>query len=34
MKKILEWLSGSIIKDVGGVIDSLTTTKEEKLEAQ
>lgn len=34
MKKILEWLTGSIIKEVGGVIDNLTTTKEEKLEAQ
>ena len=34
MKKIWEWLSGNVIKDVGDVIDKLTTTKEEKLEAQ
>jgi len=34
MKKIWEWLSSNIIKDVGDVIDKLTTTKEEKLEAQ
>jgi hypothetical protein len=34
MKKIWEWLSGSVIKDVGDVIDKLTTTQEEKLEAQ
>ena len=34
MKKIWEWLSGSVIKEVGKVLDDLTTTKEEKLEAQ
>ena len=34
MKKIWEWLSGSVIKEVGEVLDNLTTTKEEKLEAQ
>lgn len=34
MKKIWQWLSGNVIKDVGDVIDKLTTTKEEKLEAQ
>jgi hypothetical protein len=34
MKKIWEWLSGNVIKDVGDVIDKLTTTQEEKLEAQ
>ncbi len=34
MKKIWEWLSGNVIKDIGDVIDKLTTTKEEKLEAQ
>lgn len=34
MGKILQWLTGGIIKEVGGVIDSITTTKEEKLEAQ
>ena len=31
MKKIWEWLSGNVIKDVGDVIDKLTTTEEEKL---
>jgi len=34
MKKIWQWLTGNVIKDVGDVIDKLTTTKEEKLEAQ
>jgi hypothetical protein len=34
MKKIWQWLSGGVIKEVGDVIDSLTTTEEEKLEAQ
>ena len=34
MKKIWEWLTGNVIKEVGDVIDKLTTTKEEKLEAQ
>jgi len=34
MKKIWEWLTGGVIKEVGDVIDKLTTTKEEKLEAQ
>jgi hypothetical protein len=34
MKKIWEWLTGSVIKEVGQVLDNLTTTKEEKLEAQ
>ena len=29
-----QWLTGNVIKDVGKVIDDLTTTKEEKLEAQ
>ena len=32
MKKIWEWLSGNVIKDVGDAIDKLTTTKEEKLQ--
>lgn len=32
MSKIISWLTGGLIKEVGGVIDSLTTTKEEKLE--
>ena len=30
MKKIIQWLSGGVIKEVGDVIDKLTTTKEEK----
>lgn len=34
MKKIWEWLSGNVIKDVGDVIDKLTTTDEERLEAK
>tara|TARA_R110002074_G_scaffold233367_2_gene404994 strand:+ start:3519 stop:3917 length:399 start_codon:yes stop_codon:yes gene_type:complete len=33
MNKIFQWLSGGIIKEVGDVLDKLTTTKEEKLEA-
>ena len=31
MKKIWEWLTGNVIREVGDVIDKLTTTKEEKL---
>jgi hypothetical protein len=31
MKKIFEWLTGGVIKEVGNVIDKITTTKEEKL---
>ena len=31
MKKILSLLTGGLIKDVGGVIDKLTTTDEERL---
>lgn len=34
MNKIWQWLTGNVIKEVGNVIDKLTTTKEEKLEAQ
>ena len=34
MKKIWQWLTGSVIKEVGKVLDDLTTTKEEKLEAK
>ena len=34
MKKIWSWLTGSVIKEVGSILDNLTTTKEEKLEAQ
>ena len=31
MKKIFQWLTGGVIKEVGDAIDKLTTTKEEKL---
>jgi uncharacterized membrane protein len=31
MKKIFKWLTGGVIKDIGNVIDKLTTTEEEKL---
>jgi len=34
MNKLFAWLTGSVIKEVGNVIDKFTTTKEEKLEAQ
>ena len=34
MNKIIQRLTGGVIKEVGNVIDKLTTTKEEKLEAQ
>jgi len=34
MKKILQLLTGSVIKDVGNVIDKLTTTDEERLAAK
>ena len=34
MKKLFQWLTGGVIKEVGNVIDKITTTKEEKLEAQ
>jgi len=31
MKKIFAWLTGSVIKEIGDVVDRLTTTEEEKL---
>ena len=34
MKKILQWLSGGVIKEIGDVIDKLTTTDEERLEVK
>ena len=34
MKKILSILTGGLIKDVGNVIDKLTTTDEERLAAK
>jgi len=32
MNKLFAWLTGSVIKEVGSVIDNLITSKEEKLE--
>ena len=34
LDKVLNFLGGGVIKEVGGVLDSLTTSKEEKLEAE
>ena len=34
MKKILSLITGGLIKDIGGVIDKVTTTEEERLEAK
>jgi len=34
MSKLLKFLGGNVIEKVGGVIDSLTTTEEERLEAK
>ena len=34
MNKIISWLTGGVIKEVGNVIDKFTTTEEEKLEAR
>jgi len=34
VKKIIQWLSGGVIKEVGDVIDKLTTTEEERLEVK
>ena len=34
MKKILEFLSGNVIGEIGNVIDNLFTTDEERLEAK
>jgi len=31
MNKLFQWLTGGVIKEIGGVIDKLTTTEEEKL---
>ena len=32
MNKLFQWLTGGVIKNIGNVIDKLTTTEEEKLE--
>ena len=34
MKKIIQWLSGGVIKEIGNAIDKLTTTEEERLEVK
>jgi len=34
VKKIIQWLSGGVIKEIGDVIDKLTTTDEERLEVK
>ena len=34
MKKILDFLGGNVIKEIGGIIDNLFTTDEERLEAK
>lgn len=34
MKKLLNLITGGLIKDIGGVIDKLTTTEEERLQAK
>ena len=34
MNKILQFITGGLIKDVGKVIDNLTTTDEERLAAK
>ena len=31
MKKLFQWLTGSVVKEIGSAIDKLTTTEEEKL---
>ena len=34
MKKLIQLITGGLIKDIGGVIDKLTTTDEERLAAK
>ncbi len=34
MKKILQFITGGLIKDIGRIIDDLTTTDEERLDAK
>ncbi len=34
MKKLLQFITGGLIKDIGEVIDKVTTTDEERLEAK
>ena len=33
-KRQIQWLSGGVIKEIGNVIDKLTTTDEERLEVK
>ena len=34
MKKILDWFSGGVIKEIGKVIDNLFTSEEERINAK
>lgn len=34
MKKLIQLITGGLIKDIGKVVDNLTTTDEERLEAK
>ena len=34
MKKLLQFITGGLVKDIGEVIDKVTTTDEERLEAK
>jgi len=34
MKKILNWFTGGVIKEIGKVIDNLFTTDEERIKAK
>ena len=34
MKKLIQLITGGLIKDIGNVIDKLTTTDEERLQAK
>lgn len=34
MKKILDFLGGNVIKEIGGIIDNLFTNDEERIEAK
>ena len=34
MKKVIELITGGLLKDIGKVIDNLTTSEEERLEAK
>lgn len=34
MKKIVDWFSGGVIKEIGNVIDNLFTSDEERIKAK